>query len=185
MAEMSVEDIMSILTALATIALVILLWRTLKQFESTAQLSRLQSEYRFRPWIGPLNSIKYLNTQDGKHQFDIGIKNFGEIPASNVVAMYSMKNELIDQSNATTSPEHKFDLGPLLPNMEKHYWFFIDSELIKKSQDGSQKIFISLYFEYDAMGKKSGYGMISEYLPKTNSFVHKDMWLKDSSSLVG
>jgi len=35
------------------------------------------------------------------------------------------------------------------------------------------------------MGKKSGYGMISEYLPKTNSFAHKEMWVKDSSSLVG
>jgi len=175
---------MAMLTALATIALVILLWRTLKQFESTASLSRLESEYRFRPWIGPINSIKYLKTQDGKYQFDVGVKNFGEIPASNVVAMYSMKNELIDQSNAMTNPEHKFDLGPLLPNMEKHYWFFIDSELIKKSQDGSEKIFVSLYFEYDAMSKKSGYGMISEYLPKTNSFAHKDMWVKDSSSLI-
>jgi len=79
--EISIEAITAILTAIATIALVILLWRTLKQFESTAQLSRLQSEYRFRPWVGPINSIKYLKTQDGKYQFDIGIKNFGEIPA--------------------------------------------------------------------------------------------------------
>jgi len=184
MPEISIEDIMAMLTALATIALVILLWRTLKQFKSTADLSRLQSEYRFRPWIGPSNSIKYLKTQDGTYQFDIGIKNFGEIPASNVVAMYSMKNELIDKNNAMTNPEQKFDLGPLLPNMEKHYWFFIDSELIKKSQDGSTKIFISLYFEYNAMGKKSGYGMISEYLPKTNSFMHKEMWVEDPSSLL-
>ena len=184
MPEISIESFMSILTALATIALVILLWRTLKQFESTAQLSRLESEYRFRPWVGPLNSIKYLKTVDGKYQFDVGIKNYGEIPASNVVVMYNMKNELIDQSNASTNPEHKFDLGPLLPNMEKHYWFFIDSELIKKSQEGNEKIFVSLYFEYDAMGKRSGYGMISEYLSQTNSFTHREMWVKDSSSLV-
>ena len=62
----------SIATALATIVLVVLLWRTFKHLEEATRLSRVQTEHRFRPWIGPTNSIKYLSTTDkGQHQFDV------------------------------------------------------------------------------------------------------------------
>ena len=71
----------------------------------------------------------------------------------------------------------------MLPNMEKHYWFFIDSERIKKAKEGKTKIFIALYFEYPLTQGTSGYGMISEYIPKMNSFIHKDMWVTGKNSV--
>ena len=76
-----------------------------------------------------------------------------------------------------------FNLGPLLPNMEKHYWIFIDSELMKKAKEGTEKIYSALYFEYPVAGGKSGYGMISEYDPKNDDFTHKDMWVKSPNDL--
>ena len=48
-------------TAVATIVLVYLLWRTIKQVEATVKLSKVQTEFRFRPWIGPVNKIQLLD----------------------------------------------------------------------------------------------------------------------------
>ena len=69
-------------TAFATIAIAILPYRTIKQMEATVYLSRVLTEYRFRPWIGPNNSIQELSVNgEGGHQFDVSVKNFGELPA--------------------------------------------------------------------------------------------------------
>lgn len=174
----TIEQLSSIGTAVGTIALVFLFWKTIQQLQETVKLSRIQSIHRFRPWIGPLNSIEFMSTNQGRQQFSITLKNYGEIPASNVVAMFMMKNEkmtrdALKNSNGTDN----FNLGPLLPNMEKRYWFFIDSDLVQKAKDGNAQIFISLYFAYEHPGGKSGYGMVSQFEPKINGFVHKDMWV--------
>jgi len=46
-----IEAIGALGTAAATIALVILLYRTVKQLEATVNLSKIQTDYRFRPWV--------------------------------------------------------------------------------------------------------------------------------------
>lgn len=173
----TIEQLSSIGTAIGTVALVFLFWKTIKQLEETVKLSKLQAVHRFRPWVGPLNSIELISTSQGREQFSITLKNYGEIPASNVLAMYMMKNEVMTRDTLKNSKGvDSFNLGPLLPNMEKRYWFFIDSDLIQKTKDGSAQIFISLYFSYEHPGGKSGYGMVSQFEPKMNGFVHKDMW---------
>ena len=94
-----VTSIGTIGTAFATIALVILLYKAIKQMESTVHLSKLQSEFRFRPWVGPNGAIKELSVNsNNQYQFDIGIKNFGEIPAEYVVAYSKQDSQLIKKS---------------------------------------------------------------------------------------
>jgi hypothetical protein len=180
------ETFGSLATAVASVVLIFLLLKTIKQMEHTVTLSKIQTEHRFRPWVGPDGSIKYLTTtNEGDFQFDITIKNFGELAATNVIAFYKTKDELIKKSEILNRDvDHNLNLGPLLPNMEKHYWFFIKSDMIKKAINNETQIFIALYFEYDAAGKRSGYGMISEYDPKTNAFVHKDMWVEGVAQLT-
>ena len=174
----TIEQLSAIGTAVGTIALVFLFWKTIKQLEETVKLSRIQSIHRFRPWVGSLNSIELMSTSQGRQQFSITLKNYGEIPASNVVAMFMMKNEMITRDALKNSNgADSFNLGPLLPNMEKRYWFFIDSDLVQKAKDGNAQIFISLYFAYEHPGGKSGYGMVSHFDTKINGFVHKDMWV--------
>ena len=152
--------------------------KTVRQLEETVKLSRIQSVHRFRPWIGPSNSIELMSASQGRQQFSITLKNYGEIPASNVVAMFMMKNDMMTRDAIKNSDsKDSFSLGPLLPNMEKRYWFFIDSDLIQKAKDGDAQIFISLYFAYEHHVGKSGYGMVSHYDPKINGFMHKDMWV--------
>ncbi|NIP62388.1 MAG: hypothetical protein GWN01_16570 [Nitrosopumilaceae archaeon] len=166
----------SIGTAFATIALVFIFWRAIKQMEHTVKLSKIQTEHRFRPWIGPFDQILALEENNGKTKFDIGIKNYGEIPSTNVIAYFTTKPEMISREDLE-NPQQKYDLGPLLPNMEKHYWFFLDSEKINDAISGNSEIYTGLYFSYESKaGSESGYGLISKYDPKTNSFVHKDMW---------
>ena len=174
----TVEQLSSIGTAVGTIALVFLFWKTIRQLEETVKLSRIQSIHRFRPWVGPLNNIELMSASQGRQQFSITLKNYGEIPASNVSAMFMMKNEMMTRDALKNSKgADSFNLGPLLPNMEKRYWFFIDSDLVQKAKDGSAQIFILLYFAYEHPGGKSGYGMVSQFDPKINGFVHKDMWV--------
>ena len=177
-----VETISSVGTAIATIALVILLYRTIKQMEATVSLSRIQTEFRFRPWVGPTNSIKELsNSINGKRQFEIVIKNFGEIPAEYVKAYFKHDTKLISKNDLKSENVDSFNLGPMLPNMEKHYWFFLAHDLIDSAKEGKEKIFTAVYFEYPVSGGKSGYGMISEYNAQTNGFLHKEMWVETPS----
>ena len=71
----------------------------------------------------------------------------------------------------------KFTLGPLLPNMEKHYWLSLDSALLQKVKDDNSQFFTMVYFSYEFSGGKAGYGMISQFDAKTGTFLHKDMWV--------
>lgn len=174
----TIEQLSSIATAIGTLALVFMFWKTIQQLQETVKLSRIQTVHRFRPWIGPSNSIELMSKTNDRHQFFITLKNYGEIPASNVTTRFMMKTEMMTRDVLKNSHDiDSFNLGPLLPNMEKRYWFFIDSDLIQKTTAGNAQIFIALYFAYEHPGGKSGYGMVSQYDTKINGFVHKDMWV--------
>lgn len=169
----------SIGTAIGTILLVFLFWKTIKQLEETVKLSRIQSVYRFRPWVGPINNIQFMSTtSNGQDQFSISVKDYGEIPAANVIAKFTMKTEPVTKE-ILKNPDlfTSFNLGPLLPNMEKRYWFFIDSNLIEKVRKGTGQVFIVLQFTYEHHGGNSEYGSISQYDGTTNMFIHKEMWI--------
>ena len=164
-------------TAIATIVLVIIIWKTVAQLEETVKVSRIQITHRFRPWIGHQNKIELMSTDQDRHQFAITLRNYGEIPSSNLLASFISKTEPIPKELAKKSNSNTFNLGPLLPNMEKRYWFFVDSDLIQKAKDGKDQLFISLYFSYEHPTGKSGYGLVSHFDAKADAFVHNEMWL--------
>ena len=47
----------------------------------------------------------------------------------------------------------KFTLGPLLPDMEKHYGFLLHSALLQKVKDDNSQLFTMVYFSYEFSGK--------------------------------
>lgn len=162
--------------------IVILLVKTVRDYAEVAKVSRLQVKQRFRPWIGPTSGIEFLRESDGRHQFAISVKNFGEIPATKVVAMSAAMSEqptreLLRGESGKGYSLDKYVLGPLLPNMEKKYWIFVDSATMQKVKSGDQSLFTLTNFQYEFEGGTSSYGMISQYDPKSNVFVHKDMWV--------
>lgn len=160
---------------------IILLWKTVKDFSELAKVSKLQTEVRFRPWVGPSGGFELLREDDSKKQYSIAMKNFGEVPASNVIVTCTISDTKPDKSNTMNNSKsngnNQFQIGPLLPGMEKRYWIFIENETYRKTMEGASNIFIFIYFSYVYSGGKSGYGMISQLDNKTNNFVHKEMWI--------
>jgi len=168
-------------TGVATVILAVALIRTFKHMEAVTKMTTIETEYRLRPWIGPINGINKMDHSiNEKCQFDIAVKNYGELPASGVTAKFKMATKMPSREDAKSSDLESFDLGPMFPNMEKQYFFFIEPELWKKAIEGQEKLFTILYFEYKTGAGKSGYGMISEYVPSSQNFVHRDMWLDDA-----
>jgi hypothetical protein len=175
----------SVATLIVEAIIVVLLYRTVRDYAEVAKLSRVEVKQRFRPWIGPsTGKIEFIRSTDGREQYSIAIKNFGEIPATNVVAMSNKGNEMpstrdirIMSSDDSSSKFDKFTLGPLLPNMEKHYWLFLDSALLQRVKDDNSQLFTMVYFSYEFSGGKAGYGMISQFDAKKGTFLHKDMWV--------
>lgn len=180
-AEYYLEMIIGIahwLTGVGTIILAVALIRTFKHMEVVTKMSSIETEYRLRPWIGPTGPIKKMEKSISDDcQFDIPIKNFGELAANAVTAKFVKSTEPVTRESLQSSDGSSYDLGPVMPTMEKHYWFFINSELWEKADSGSEPLHIGLYFEYSTASKKSGYGMLSEYNSTTKNFIHKDMWI--------
>jgi hypothetical protein len=83
-----------------------------------------------------------------------------------------------------SSSESQFALGPMLPNMEKRYWFFIKKEILDKVIAGKESLFTGIYFEYQGNSKQNGYGIISEYVVSSKNFIHKDMWIDNPESKI-
>ncbi len=176
-----IKDYFEVLGVFLNIGVILLLWKTVKDFAELAKVSKLQTEVRFRPWVGPNGGIELLREDDNKKQYSITMKNYGEVPASNVIVSCTITDSMPDkQSFLKSNPKagrNQFQLGPLLPGMEKRYWVFIENERYRRAMDGTSEIFIFIYFMYLFSGGKSGYGMISQLDNKTNNFVHKEMWI--------
>ena len=171
-------------TGVATVVLAIALIRTFHHMQAVTKMTTLETEDRLRPWIAPTGPIKKMEKSISDDcQFDITIKNYGEIAANAVTAKFVKSTEPLTRESLQSNNVNSYDLGPVMPTMEKHFWFFIDSETWKKVKIGTEKLFTILYFEYSHAGKKSGYGMISEYNSSTGNFVHRDMWINDEKSV--
>jgi len=165
------------LTGIGTVVLAIALIRTFRHLEANTRMSKIEIEYRLRPWIGPTSGIQKMNSSiNGQVQFSIMIKNFGDLPASyvkakSIVSMTPLTKESLKESLS------EFNLGPVLPHMEKSYWFFIEPDVWKKVSDGNDSLYVAIYFEYPSLVGSNGYGSISEYNKSNQTFVHKEMWI--------
>ncbi len=179
--EYNIEIVVGIahwLTGIGTVVLAIALIRTFKHMEAVTKMTSIETEYRLRPWIAPTGPIKKMEKSISDDcQFDITIKNYGELAASSVIAKFVKSTKPLTRESFQSNNVNTYDLGPVMPTMEKHYWFFIDSETWKKADSGLEPLYTGLYFEYTHAGKKSGYGMLSEYNSTAKNFVHKDMWI--------
>lgn len=176
-----INEYFEIMAVFLEMAVVVLLWKTVKDFAELAKVSRLQTQVRFRPWVGPSGGFEFLRDDNDKKQYSIAMKNFGEVPASNVIVTSTISDTKPDKSSVLDGSKRvgasEFHIGPLLPGMEKRYWVFIDNERYKKTMEGTSNLFVFIYFTYLYSGGKSGYGMISQLDSKTNNFVHREMWI--------
>ncbi len=166
-----------IMTGVGTVVLVILIIKTLKHMEIATKFTEVQTKFKFRPWIGPSNTIKEIEGDAKNNRFEITLKNFGDLPATSVTAKSITSTNQITREHLNSNNVNVFNMGPMLPNMEKRYWLFVDKELMTSALSSKKEIYTGMYFQYMDLDKKNGYGMISELNPQTKSFVHKEMWV--------
>ena len=50
------------LTGIGTIVLAVALFKTFKHLEVVTNMSKIETEYRLRPWIGPITELKKWTT---------------------------------------------------------------------------------------------------------------------------
>jgi hypothetical protein len=176
-----------LMTGIGTVILVILIVKTLNHMKVATRFTEIQTNYKFRPWIGPSNAIKEIDGDEKNNRFEIMLKNFGDLPAPsvNVISLISefpiIREQIIPNVNSLKNT-FVFNIGPMLPNMEKRYWLYVSKDFLNKALDAKKMIHTAMYFQYENLEKKNGYGMISELNPVTKSFTHKEMWV-DTPSL--
>jgi hypothetical protein len=108
----NIEKYIAVVSGIAEIG-VILLYKTVKDFAELAKVSKLQTEVRFRPWIGPSSGILRMAKK--------AILISTDIPSSAVTALSAIFSSLPTREIFKKEPVSEFNLGPLLPNMEKKY----------------------------------------------------------------
>jgi hypothetical protein len=91
-----INEYFEIIAVFLEAVVVLLLWKTVKDFAQLAKVSNLQTEVRFRPWVGPSGGFELLRTDDGKKQYSIAMKNF-EVPASNVIVTCTISDTKPDK----------------------------------------------------------------------------------------
>jgi hypothetical protein len=66
-ADLGIGLWISLATLIVESIIVILLYRTVKDYAEVAKLSRVEVRQRFRPWIGPSTGIvEFIRSTDGK-----------------------------------------------------------------------------------------------------------------------
>lgn len=171
-----------LMTGIGTAILVVLIVKTLKHMKIATRFTEIQTNYKFRPWIGPSNTIKEIDGDEKNNRFEIVLKNFGDLPASYVMVSSIISKDMITRDQIKTDADgskdiHVFNIGPMLPNMEKRYWLYVNKDIINDAVASKKIIHTAMYFQYENLQKKNGYGMISELNPETKGFVHRDMWV--------
>jgi hypothetical protein len=166
-----------IMTGIGTVVLVILIIKTLKHMQIATRFTEIQTNYKFRPWVGPSSTIREIDGNEKDSRFEIILKNYGDLPAPFVVVMSVVSETQITRDQLKSKNANTFNIGPMLPNMEKRYWLHVNKEMLEKAIAAKKTIHTAMYFEYENIGQKNGYGMISELNPNTKSFIHKDMWV--------
>ena len=64
-----IKDYFEVVGVFLDIGVILLLWKTVKDFAELAKVSKLQTEVRFRPWVGPNGGIELLREDDNKKQY--------------------------------------------------------------------------------------------------------------------
>lgn len=76
---------------------IVLLWKTVKDFAELAKVSKLQTQVRFRPWVGPSGGFEFLREDTDKKRYSIAMRNL-EKCVPNVIVTSSISDTKPDKS---------------------------------------------------------------------------------------
>ena len=65
---------------ISNVVLAVALIKTFHHMQAVTKMTTMETEYRLRPWIRPINGINKMDHSiNEKCQFDIAVKNYGEL----------------------------------------------------------------------------------------------------------
>ena len=148
--------------------------RNIRNVRITIHLTELQ----VRPWVGPVDSgiVLKSTSSEGKEKYIIKIKNFGMTKTKNVTANFIIQDHKFNRENVIDSPNDRLDLGPLHPEMEKDYWFYVDSDTMQQARINHSQIFVGIHISYEAQEDSNGYGLMYQYNNQTDVFDRIETW---------
>jgi len=169
-----IENIAFIIGSFGLVAWLYFWSRNINSVRHTIQLTELQ----VRPWVGPVDSGLVLKStsSEGKEKYIIKIKNFGKTKTKNVNANFIIQDHKFNRESVIDSPNERFDLGPLHPEMEKDFWFYVNSDLIQQATSNHSQIFIGIYMSYESQEDSNGYGIMYQYNNQTDVFDRIETW---------
>src|SRR6185437_6080914 len=91
-----------LMTGIGTAILVVLIVKTLRHMKIATRFTEIQTNYKFRPWIGPSNTIKEIDGDEKNNRFEIVLKNFGDLPAPYVMVSSIISKDAITREQIKT-----------------------------------------------------------------------------------
>jgi len=160
--------------SIAIVVMAFLVTNAFQKVKKTDKMISLQSQ----PWVAPSDGSILLdpNSPPDKEKFIIKLKNFGKTPAKSVTIHFISQNQKPSKKDLQESNVNKFSLGPMPPNMEKSYWFYLDSDEMQKVRKNTAQVFIGIYISCEFPGGKNGYGLIGHFDSHEDGFVKTEMW---------
>lgn len=168
--------ILQIFVIIGMFALVVWLFFWGKNMQIEFSMVQL-AESSTRAWVGPIDSsVIYPSNNEKENSYFVELKNFGVIKAKNITASFVIQKQRPTRNQFQDSNRSKSSLGALFPNMDTKYSFTVDSELMQKTVNGQNSLYVGIYFYYEFRDNHSGFGLISRFNPVTKLFERSETW---------
>jgi len=167
-----IEQIATIFGMFALVGMTVLISIEISHVKIYHKMEKLS----ITPSIGAINNTLFGTKLNNKEKFIIKLKNFGETPAKTVTVYFTLQNKTPTKEKLYDNKENDLDLGPMLPFMEKSYWFYVDSDVMQKLRKNEEQIYACLFISYESEGGKYQYGIVYKYDSHEDGFVKTEMW---------
>jgi len=167
-----IEQIATILGMFALVGMAVLVSMEISHGKIHNKIEKLSGN----PSIGAINNTLFGTKLNNKEKFIIKLKNFGETPAKAVTVYFTLQNKTPTKEKLYDNKENDLDLGPMLPFMEKSYWFYMDSDEMQKVRKNEEQNYACFFISYESEDRKYQYGIVYKYDSHEDGFVKTEIW---------
>lgn len=148
-------------------------------YYSRKEVNRLEetAEIETRPWLGATTMMSY---DSDKKMLIFHYKNYGKVPARNVMEIYGAENNLITEETVKGIQRDVPHISLVFPDQDTDFTIAsLPEDTVNRIENGSGPLYIWIRIDYTYENYKKGqYGVIFEYAFQTRLFNVKKEWAK-------